>query len=127
MLFRSACIAQPRNIQSYDLAETVNVDDLISSFILKACLFDKKGPCTNFSDCKSPLSVSVMIYERLLEKLDTKLVESLYTGEKPVDCTNCKIVRGCCKRRKLMMAMGKEILQWISSNKIKLSDMHFYL
>ena len=36
---RIASIAQPDNIELFELQETIKTDDVISSFILKACLF----------------------------------------------------------------------------------------
>ena len=37
---RIAMISQPPNLEYFQLQESINADDFISSFILKACLFD---------------------------------------------------------------------------------------
>ena len=47
---RIASIAQPDNIESFELEATVKSDDVISSFILKACLFGKKKRKRNSLD-----------------------------------------------------------------------------
>ena len=124
---RLACIAQPDNIESYGLAENINVDDVISSFILKACLFGEHATHEDILKCVSPVQVSILLYERLIKQLQDKVVYSPYTGESPVDCTKCVIERGCCKRRRLMLEMCKNIQRWITTNTSELNGMDFHL
>ena len=76
----------------------------------------KHGPCKEILQCNTQVEVTLLIYERLYRKLDNSLVESLYSGEKPVDCTKCVIERGCCKKKKFMMAMIRGIWNSIKSN-----------
>ena len=123
---RLAAIAKPKNLEWYDLAESINVDDVLSSFILKACLFETDNIAYEFRFCKCHVKVSNLIYKKLIENLENNLVESLYSGEKPVNCKKCVIERGCCKRRKLMLAMSKNILQWMTKYTNKLRRMKFY-
>ena len=111
---RLACIAQPMDIEAFDLAENINVDDVISSFVLKACLFSRLGANDYILKCKSPVEVSAMINECLINSLKNNLVKSLYSGETPVNCTKCFVVRGCCKRREFMLSMSRNFLLWMS-------------
>ena len=61
---------------------------------------------------------------RGLEK-KRKQVNSKYSQEQPVHCTLCKVERGCCKRRKLMLAMVEKILKWLKENKNQLQNIDF--
>ena len=45
--------------------------------------------------------------------------------ERIVDCTRCEVERGCCKRRKLMMAMCERIIQWLQEHKDELEDIDY--
>ena len=62
------------------------------------------------------------IFQKYLTK---KMIESECSHEKRVDCTVCEVGRGCCKRRHLMLAMVKNILQWLNENKSQLQDIDF--
>ena len=122
---RIASIAKPDNIESFELQETINTDDVISSFILKACLFEKDKMKDEFYACSKPVEAAIPIYELLQNYLSEKNVRSEYSYEEPVNCTMCKFERGCCKRRKLMLAMVEKILQWLEDYKDKLQSIDF--
>ena len=106
---RIASISQPDNLESFGLEEAVNVDDVITSFILKACLYDTNRYQSEFDKSKTSHDVAVMIYEKLKIGLNKKQVYSRHSLEYPVDCTECDLEYGCCKQRKLMLAMVEKI------------------
>ena len=122
---RMASIAQPDNLQSFKLQESIKSDDVISSFILKACLFGYSKQKVEFNSCLAPYDVALHIYELLLKYLNERQVTSECSRENPVDCSFCQVERGCCKQRKLMIAMAKKILQWLKENKGNLQDINF--
>ena len=43
----------------------------------------------------------------------------------PVDCTECDHEYGCCKQRKLMLAMVEKILEWLKEHKDELQDIDY--
>ena len=51
---RIAKISKPDNIASFELQETIETDDVISSFILKACLFNYSKEKEDFKSCLTP-------------------------------------------------------------------------
>ena len=124
-------ISQPGNIETFELQETIKTDDVISSFILKACLFNDNRNTgfflkEEFFDCFTPYDVCTKIYELLHQYLNEKVVRSEYSNEFPIRCHNwCDVERGCCKRRKLMLAMVEKILQWLKENEHQLQDIDY--
>ena len=66
-----------------------------------------------------------MIYRKLRSFLDQKEVLSSYTSERPVDCRECDYEFGCCKQRKLMLAMVEKILKWLKEHKDELQDIDY--
>ena len=70
-------ISQPGNIETFELQETIKTDDVISSFILKACLFNDIRNTgfflkEEFFDCFTPYDVCTKIYELLYQYLNEK-------------------------------------------------------
>ena len=92
---------------------------------MKAFLFDYDGYESEFDTSKTCHDVAVMIYEHLLSSLQNKLVRSRYAVERPVDCTECDHEYGCCKQRKLMLAMVEKILEWLKEHKDELQDIDY--
>ena len=123
---RIANISQPDNLESFGLEETINVDDVITSFIFKAYLLDKDGHTADFVSRYykmgrnvslyelHPVVVAKLIYEQLRFDLIKKEIISSHTKEWPVDCRVCEHEYGCCKQRKLMLAMVEKILDWLN-------------
>ena len=96
---RIASIAQPDNIEEFELEESISADDVITSFILKACLFGKDKQKNKFDKCSTAYDVAKMIYKLLQDYLRDKKVDSEYSHETPVFCKNCEAERGCCKKK----------------------------
>ena len=69
---------------------------------------------------------AIEIYKKLEKDLRRKKISSWY-DEYPrlVDCTDCTVECGCCKRRKLLLAMTSQILAWLRTNEPKLQDVQF--
>ena len=122
---RIASVAQPDNIELFELQETIKTDDVISSYILKACFLRVGKVKTEIYECSTPHEVATTIYELLEAGLIEKYILSEYNDESPVHCTSCEVERGCCKRRKLMLAMVEKILQWLKENKNNIQDIDF--
>ena len=66
-----------------------------------------------------------MIYEQLRTSLKAKQVMSEHTREFPVYCRGCNHEYGCCKQRKLMLAMVEKILTWLKQHKDELQDIDY--
>ena len=109
----------------FELEETIKVDDVITSFILKAYLLDRNERQWNYFQARTLYEVAVTIYEQLLWSLNYKLIISFYASETPVDCTECDHEYGCCKERKLMLAMVEKILEWLKEHKDDLQDIDY--
>ena len=122
---RIASIAQPDNTELFELQEAIKTVDVISSFVLKACLFGKDRHKEAFNKYLTPHDVSTNIYERLQNYLNAKEVKSEYSRESPVNCFGCQVERGSCKRRNLMLAMVRMIIKWLEENKDRLQDIDF--
>ena len=122
---RISSISRPDDVIALGLEEEIYADNVITSFILKACLFDETGIKSDFNDCKSTFDVAVIMYEILLASLEQKLLESVYTGERSVYCRLCRVERGCCKKRLFMKAMVEKILTWLHTNETHLHDIDF--
>ena len=69
---------------------------------------------------------AIRIYEKMKEDLEAKKIETWHHGyDKLMDCSLCVVERGCCKKRKLMLAMTSQILDWLEQHQHKLSDIDF--
>ena len=88
-------------------------------------MFGKHKHKKDYGACLTPYDVTAQIYILLLQYLNKRKVKSKRNNEYPVDCTECEVERGCCKRRKLMLAMVEKILKWLKENKDKLQDIDF--
>ena len=127
---RIASIAQPDNLNLFDLEENINVDDVITSFLLRMCLPNKKDNKYEFEDCGTPHAVALKIYEILLQALNARKLESDFLRENIYFCCSkygfdCIVDRGCCKRRRLMLALVNKIILWLKKHGSDLNDIDF--
>ena len=123
---RIASIAEPDDLQAFDLEENICVDDVITSFILKACLLGQnRATQMQLAAMTSHVEAAIGIYEILEAALRRKVLVSEYSVKRLVDCEHCVVERGCCKKRRLMLAMVENILSWLRVNRHELSDMDF--
>ena len=60
-----------------------------------------------------------------MTSLKKKAIYSSYSRERPVDCLECNHEYGCCKQRKLMLAMVEKILEWLKEHKDELKDIDY--
>ena len=119
------------------------MDDFITSYLLKTCLMkllprhSKSWKCNcneefpqteQTQECKWPTverdsacGWAIRIYEKLETDLETKKIETWYGSGTIVDCTDCKVERGCCKKRKLTLAMTSQILDWLKQHEDELT------
>ena len=123
---RISNISRPSEGIDFGLEEDIYADSVITSFILKCCLFGEKEIKENFECCGNAIDVASKIYQLLHKALVQKLLQSAYTGERPVDCVLCRVERGCCKKRLFMTAMVEKIMMWLNNNRDCLMDMNFY-
>ena len=117
---RIASISQPDNLELFGLKEAIKVDDFITSFILRACLFNEYK--MDFEGSITSCDVAVFIYEQLKKLLNKNLILSRCANESPVDCTECNHKYRCCKQRKLMFAMVEKNLEWLKEHRDELQD-----
>jgi hypothetical protein len=124
---RIASIAQPDNLELFDLEENIKVDDVITSFLLRMCLPNEIDNKNDFKECSTPHAVALEIYEILLKGLQSRELESKFLGERVYFCSNrhCKTERGCCKRRRFMIAMVEKIISWLKMHEKDLKDIDY--
>ena len=73
----------------------------------------------------SPFGWAIRIYEELEANLEAKEMTTWYSNIGEVmDCTLCKMEGGCCKKRKLALAMTSQILDWLKQHQDDLSSIH---
>ena len=123
---RLAAIAQPKDIEVFDLCENINVDDVITSYMLRACLIAQNFDTSDKELYKTPSEAAIKIYERLKisihEKCPTEICSETITL---FDCTECSFEDGCCKKLKLMSALTENILKWIHKHLDQLNTIDF--
>ena len=140
---RIANIARPAEdlTSHYGLQEDIHVDDFITSYLLKTCLFSLLPPHRRHAKCNckndkfEPIYIfrketivckwnevdsdsacgwAIRIYERLKSCLERFRVETWHNdGWYLIECDCCWTERGCCKKRKLTLAMTSQILDWL--------------
>ena len=143
---RIASIARPTCAEDltshYGLLDDIHVDDFITSYLLKTCLMKLLPRHSQTQTCNCSQSLSGVVHEtsqcackwklvvsdtacgwaiRIYEKLKTELkaneIETWYYDRHTiVYCTRCKVERGCCKKRKLTLAMTSQILNWLKQH-----------
>ena len=66
---------------------------------------------------------AIRIYEKMKEDLEAKKIETWHHGyDKLMDCSLCVVERGCCKKRKLMLAMTSQILDWLKQHQEEINS-----
>ena len=61
---------------------------------------------------------AIRIYDKLKADLEAEEIKIWYEKYRGlVDCRRCKVERGCCKKRKLTLAMTSQILVWLSRHR----------
>ena len=69
---------------------------------------------------------AIAIYEKLEMDLKARKMRCWYDKyEYLLECTQCKGERGCCKKRKLMLAMTSRILHWLRRSQSQLNEVEF--
>ena len=127
---RIASIAQPDNLDSFDLEENIKVDDVITTFLLQMCLPNEVDFKDDFNLCLTPYAVACKIYEILLEQIQSRKLHSNFLNETIYFCSDksdksCLSDRGCCKHRQMMTAMVAKILSWLQTHGDELKDIDF--
>ena len=108
---RLASICFPRNIHELSLCEDIDSQDIISSFALKQCLLSV-GQRFHFKRL-NPYEIAFEMYKFLEERVRNR--ESLQmTRDLPI-CfhKNGDVKNECCLKRKVILALCREILQWL--------------
>ena len=70
----------------------------------------------------SARSWAIKIYEKLKTDLKAKKIVPWYTNyfTTLMNCRECMVESGCCKKRKLTLAMTSQILHWFKKHKKEL-------
>ena len=76
-------------------------------------------------ECDGACDWAISIYQKLNKSLESKEVVSWFKWEYLHKFSLCKVERGCCKKRKLMLAMTSQILDWLKQHQHELSDIDF--
>ena len=125
---RIASIAQPDNLNSFDLEEKINIDDVITSFLLRMCLPNEKDNTDEFKECSTPHAVALKIYEILCQSLKSRHLQSKLLNTEIYFCKNiynCSFERGCCKRRRFMIAIVEKIIIFLQTYERYLNGIYF--
>ena len=119
---RIAAIFEPSELNSFDFLSDLNVDNFLTSYILKTYLFTD-----DIQPCSSPLEGAVKIYEYLQKSLAERKIEVKHSDEIFFNCVDCKpnSDRGCCKKRKLVKAIVDKILIFLEENSNELQEVDF--
>ena len=81
------------------------------------------GRLTNVEDDDSACGWAIDIYRKLKSDFDTTKVQSWHDEYGTLkNCSKCRVERGCCKKRKLTLAMTSQILDWLKRHKAELND-----
>ena len=143
---RIASIARPAEdlTSHYGLQEDIHVDDFITSYLLKTCLMkllprhsqaescncrgEHATECCEWTTAErdNACSWAIRIYEKLKKDLAEKGIAEWYYRYKHtlIDCRDCKVERGCCKKMKLTLAMTSQILDWLKRHQQQLSKLN---
>ena len=119
---RISSICQPENISDFDLSESVNIDDILTSHMLKQGFMDRNGVLRReFSTYTAKVQVAIGIYENILRFLNERHFSLALSRVKdwPFSCHWCairNITRGCCKRKRLTTAVTLQILNWLKKH-----------
>ena len=62
---------------------------------------------------------AIRIYQKLKTDLEAKEIETWHNIR--IDCKFCVVERGCCKKRKLTLAMTSQILDWLKQHQEELN------
>ena len=121
---RIASIARPKeNLTShYGLQEDIHVDDFITSYMLKTCLMKLLECKWTILERGSVCGWAIRIYQKLKADLEAKKIETCYGYNTLMDCTDCKVERGCCKKMKVTLAMTSQILDWLRQHEEQLNS-----
>ena len=126
----------------YKLRADIYVDDYITSHILKTYMIGllPKHRRDNYCNCTQKCSWralerddtaydwAIRIYEKLKTDLEAKKLESWWQipqRQTLLDCSECRVERGCCKKRTLMLAMTSQIITWLKQHQEDLGDIEF--
>ena len=102
------------------------MDDFITSYMLKTCFIKLLPRDGRAVERDSACDWAMRIYEKLEMDLRAKKVSAWYDDwPRLVDCVRCKVERGCCKKRLLMLAMTSQILRWLRQHRNGLGDIEF--
>ena len=126
------------------------MDDFITSYLLKTCLIKLLPRHNKFETCNcngwvisladrtpeckwvatdsgSACGWASRIYEKLKTQLEAKKTETWYNEYRTlVDCTHCKVERGCCKKKTLTLAMTSQILEWLKQHQTELDSIDMF-
>ena len=64
-------------------------------------------------ECDSACGWAIKIYEKLKTDLEVKKIKMWYDSNTLMNCQDCKVEHGCCKKMKLTLAMTSQILDWL--------------
>ena len=116
------------DFESLHIADDFNVDEFISSYVLKTCLFNilkkmesnaTEQNVSFASTCKFVWADN--IFEELEESLVKKDLELWYEGTL-LYCVYCEVPKPCCRKLDTMLAMVKEIRRWLEEHMGELRD-----
>ena len=126
---RIAQIAQPSNIEDISLCGTINTDDLITSFLLKRCLFHLKQRLPSLST--NAYDLVEHIYEAVEVCLQVGRA-GLRTVHGDVEyffkCPHNKgqeLAAACCLKRRAALTVCRTIRAWLRENKSKLEHVTY--
>ena len=123
---RLAAIAQPDNLANFDLIENANVDDFVTSYVLKRHLFGHTiDQYTSNIDGSNPPEIAIKLYERLRGSFSRTSLYDRVQRDEIIQCQFCVADKGCCKRRKFVLVLVDRILQWLKENQDQLQDIDY--
>ena len=65
---------------------------------------------------------AVRIYEKLKTDLKAERIWLRCYHKTLLDCSDCEVEHGCCKKRKLAIAMTSQIMDWLKQHQEDLNN-----
>ena len=139
---RAALVAGSSHMSHCGVQEDIHVDDFITSYLLKTCLMKllpRHSPAEGCNNCNewrirpgkqttgcrwstverdSACRWAIRIYGKLKKELMAKKIFSWHTSSREtlMNCQECEVEHGCCKKRKLTLAITSRVLDWLKKH-----------
>ena len=136
----AAISGQSLNTDTLGIVEDINVDDFITSYVLKTCLFNVLNKLHAESNCERNVDLDNMnseyvpiqdckyawadaIYAELERALIDRVLKLWHSeSDSLLFCQQCTSPRACCRKTAVMLAFTQEIRRWLKQHMNELRE-----